>query len=68
MKAKLERLQQLIEQLIALLQSEREENDRLRARLASSQGELAQAQSRLAALQRQLQNLNRLAEGQSEGA
>ena len=47
MKEKLERLRRLIEQLTLVLREERQENLRLRSRLASAQAELDQAQQRL---------------------
>ena len=60
MKEKLERLRRLIEQLTLVLREERQENLRLRSRLASAQAELDQAQQRLKKLNAQLQQLNRL--------
>lgn len=60
MKEKLERLRRLIEQLTLVLREERQENLRLRSRLASAQGELDQAQQRLKKLNAQIQQLNRL--------
>lgn len=60
MKEKLERLRRLIEQLTLVLREERQENLRLRSRLASAQAELDQAQQRLKKLSAQIQQLNRL--------
>ena len=60
MKEKLERLRRLIEQLTLVLREERQENLRLRSRLASTQAELDQAQQRLKKLNAQIQQLNRL--------
>lgn len=60
MKDKLERLRRLIEQLTLVLREERQENLRLRSRLASAQAELDQAQQRLKKLNAQIQQLNRL--------
>lgn len=60
MKEKLERLRRLIEQLTLVLREERQENLRLRSRLASAQAELDQAQQRLQKLNAQIQQLNRL--------
>ncbi len=60
MKEKLERLRRLIEQLTLVLREERQENLRLRNRLASAQAELDQAQQRLKKLNAQIQQLNRL--------
>lgn len=60
MKEKLERLRRLIEQLTLILREERQENLRLRSRLASAQAELDQAQQRLKKLNAQIQQLNRL--------
>ena len=60
MKEKLERLRRLIEQLTLVLKEERQENLRLRSRLASAQAELDQAQQRLKKLNAQIQQLNRL--------
>lgn len=60
MKEKLERLRRLIEQLMLVLREERQENLRLRSRLASAQAELDQAQQRLKKLNAQIQQLNRL--------
>ena len=60
MKEKLERLRRLIEQLTLVLREERQENLRLRSRLASAQAELDQAQQRLKKLNAQIQQLNRL--------
>ena len=60
MKEKLERLRRLIEQLTLVLREERQENLRLRSRLASAQAELDQAQQRLKTLNAQIQQLNRL--------
>ena len=60
MKEKLERLRRLIEQLTLVLREERQENLRLRSRLASAQAELDQAQQRLKTLTAQIQQLNRL--------
>ena len=59
MKEKLERLRRLIEQLMLVLREERQENLRLRSRLASAQAELDQAQQRLKKLNAQIQQLNR---------
>lgn len=60
MKEQLERLRRLIEQLTLVLREERQENLRLRSRLASAQAELDQAQQRLKKLNAQIQQLNRL--------
>lgn len=60
MKEKLERLRRLIEQFTLVLREERQENLRLRSRLASAQAELDQAQQRLKKLNAQIQQLNRL--------
>ena len=60
MKEKLERLRRLIEQLTLVLREERQENLRLRSRLASAQAELDQAQQRLKKLNAHIQQLNRL--------
>lgn len=60
MKEKLARLRRLIEQLTLVLREERQENLRLRSRLASAQAELDQAQQRLKKLNAQIQQLNRL--------
>lgn len=60
MKEKLERLRRLIEQLTLVLREERQENLRLRSRLASAQAELDQAQQRLKKLNAQIHQLNRL--------
>ena len=60
MKEKLERLRRLIEQLTLVLREERQENLRLRSRLASAQAELDQAQQRLKKLNAPIQQLNRL--------
>lgn len=60
MKEKLARLRCLIEQLTLVLREERQENLRLRSRLASAQAELDQAQQRLKKLNAQIQQLNRL--------
>ena len=60
MKEKLARLRLLIEQLTLVLREERQENLRLRSRLASAQAELDQAQQRLKKLNAQIQQLNRL--------
>lgn len=60
MKEKLDRLRRLIEQLTLVLREERQENLRLRSRLASAQAELDQAQQRLKKLNAQIQQLNRL--------
>ena len=60
MKEKLARLRRLIEQLTLVLREERQENLRLRSRLASAQAELDQAQQRLKKLNAQIQELNRL--------
>ena len=60
MKEKLARLRRLIEQLTLVLREERQENLRLRSRLASAQAELEQAQQRLKKLNAQIQQLNRL--------
>ena len=60
MKEKLARLRRLIEQLTLVLREERQENLRLRSRLASAQAELDQAQLRLKKLNAQIQQLNRL--------
>ena len=60
MKENLERLRRLIEQLTLVLREERQENLRLRSRLASAQAELDQAQQRLKKLNAQIQQLNRL--------
>lgn len=60
MKEKLERLRRLVEQLTLVLREERQENLRLRSRLASAQAELDQAQQRLKKLNAQIQQLNRL--------
>lgn len=60
MKEKLKRLRRLIEQLTLVLREERQENLRLRSRLASAQAELDQAQQRLKKLNAQIQQLNRL--------
>ena len=60
MKEKLERLRRLIEQLTLVLREERQENLRLRSRLASARAELDQAQQRLKKLNAQIQQLNRL--------
>ena len=60
MKEKLERLRRLIEQLTLVLREERQENLRLRSRLASAQAELDQAQQRLKKINAQIQQLNRL--------
>lgn len=60
MKEKLTRLRRLIEQLTLVLREERQENLRLRSRLASAQAELDQAQQRLKKLNAQIQQLNRL--------
>ena len=60
MKEKLERLRRLIEQHTLVLREERQENLRLRSRLASAQAELDQAQQRLKKLNAQIQQLNRL--------
>lgn len=60
MKEKFERLRRLIEQLTLVLREERQENLRLRSRLASAQAELDQAQQRLKKLNAQIQQLNRL--------
>lgn len=60
MKEKLERLRRLIEQLTLVLREERQENLRLRSRLASAQAELDQAQQRLKKLNAQIQQLNRM--------
>ncbi len=60
MKEKLARLRRLIEQLTIVLREERQENLRLRSRLASAQAELDQAQQRLKKLNAQIQQLNRL--------
>ena len=59
MKEKLARLRRLIEQLTLVLREERQENLRLRSRLASAQAELDQAQQRLKKLNAQIQQLNR---------
>ena len=55
MKEKLARLRRLIEQLTLVLREERQENLRLRSRLASAQAELDQAQQRLKKLNAQIQ-------------
>ena len=60
MNEKLARLRRLIEQLTLVLREERQENLRLRSRLASAQAELDQAQQRLKKLNAQIQQLNRL--------
>ena len=60
MKEKLARLRLLIEQLTLVLREERQENLRLRSRMASAQAELDQAQQRLKKLNAQIQQLNRL--------
>ena len=60
MKEKLARLRRLIEQLTLVLREERQENLRLRSRLASAQAERDQAQQRLKKLNAQIQQLNRL--------
>ena len=60
MKEKLARLRRLIEQLTLVLREERQENLRLRSRLAFAQAELDQAQQRLKKLNAQIQQLNRL--------
>ena len=60
MNEKLARLRRLIEQLTLVLREERQENLRLRSRLASAQSELDQAQQRLKKLNAQIQQLNRL--------
>ena len=60
MKEKLERLRRLIEQLTLVLREERQENLRLRSRLASAQAELDQAQQRRKTRTAQIQQLNRL--------
>lgn len=60
MKEKLARLRRLIKQLTLVLREERQENLRLRSRLASAQAELDQAQQRLKKLNAQIQQLNRL--------
>lgn len=60
MKEKLARLRRLIDQLTLVLREERQENLRLRSRLASAQAELDQAQQRLKKLNAQIQQLNRL--------
>lgn len=60
MKEKLAQLRRLIEQLTLVLREERQENLRLRSRLASAQAELDQAQQRLKKLNAQIQQLNRL--------
>ena len=52
--------EKLIEQLTLVLREERQENLRLRSRLASAQAELDQAQQRLKKLNAQIQQLNRL--------